>query len=310
MNAKYHILHRLILKHKYQLIITYCLFSIEILSSLSRFYFFGEAINGLIKGNYNGLIMLTMVHLIFMIVGTLRHLYDTRTYTSIYNDLVANFLRKKLQKLELSKLSAHSNLAKELVEFLEHDMVYIIEALYNVIASMVILFFYDKTIVGICMLMLIPIIAVSYFYGKKMRRLNKLKNDELEKQVDVIASGNNRLIKKHYSNLRYWQLNISNKEAWNFGFMELMAIALIASSLLLSKNLHNSEMLAGSLFGIYSYLMKFTSGMETLPYILERLSTLKDIAHRIKFEEEKDEPEEFNTKIRFIYPETEIRKAQ
>jgi hypothetical protein len=69
-------------------------------------------------------------------------------------------------------------------------------------------------------------------------------------------------------------------------------------------------MLAGSLFGIYSYLMKFTSGMETLPYMLERLSTLKDIAHRIKFEEEKDEPEEFNTKIRFIYPDTEIRKAQ
>ena len=310
MKTNTRILTQLISKHKDRLAITYLLFSLEILSSLSRFYFFGEAINGLMKNNYSGLIALVLAHLTYMIVGTIRHLYDTRTYTAIYTNLVANFLNRKREKQALSRLSAHSGLAKELVDFLEHDMVYVMEALYNVVASLVILFFYDKKIVGICLLVLVPIAVVSYFYGKKMRRLTKMKNDELEKQVDVIASGNNRLIKKHYSNLRYWQLNISNKEAWNFGFMELMAIALIAGSLLLSKNLQSHEILAGSLFGIYSYLMKFTSGMDTLPYILERLSSLKDITQRLELSEEEEEPVVTETKIRFIYPDNEIRKAQ
>ena len=51
------------MKHKYQLIFTYSLFSLEMLGNLLRFYFFGEAINDLIKGSYHGLIVLTAVHL-------------------------------------------------------------------------------------------------------------------------------------------------------------------------------------------------------------------------------------------------------
>ena len=121
-------------------------------------------------------------------------------------------------------------------------------------------------------------------YGKKMLRLNKLKNDELEKQVDIIATGNNKSIRHHYNNLRKWQVRISDKEAWNFGFMEIMVLLVIAISLVASKNLHSTTIMAGSLFGIYSYILKFASGLDTIPYTLERLSSLSDITRRIELE--------------------------
>ncbi len=282
--SKFQILRNLMVKHKYQLIFTYSLFSLEMLGSLLRFYFFGEAINDLIKGSYHGLIVLTVVHLSYLIIGTIRHMYDTRTYSAIYTSLVTKFLSRRYGKADVSKLTAHSTLAREFVDFLEHDLVYVFEAAYNILGSLIILFFYDKTVVLICLAILIPVILISMLYGKKMLRLYKLKNDELEKQVDIIATGNNKSIRHHYNTLRKWQVRISDKEAWNFGFMEIMVLLVIAISLVASKNLHSTTIMAGSLFGIYSYILKFASGLDTIPYTMERLSSLSDITRRIELE--------------------------
>ena len=284
--SKFQILRNLMMKHKYQLIFTYSLFSLEMLGGLLRFYFFGEAINDLIKGSYHGLIVLTAVHLAYLIIGTFRHMLDTRTYSAIYTSLVTKFLSRRYASKDVSKLTAHSTLAREFVDFLEHDLVYVIEALYNIFGSLIILFFYDKTVVLICLAIMIPVIIISMLYGKKMLRLNKHKNDELEKQVDIIATGNNTSIHQHYNKLRKWQVRISDKEAWNFGFMEIMVLLVIAVSLVASKNLHSTTIMAGSLFGLYSYILKFASGLDTIPYTMERLSSLSDITRRIELEVE------------------------
>ena len=279
------------MKHRYQLIFTYSLFSLEMLGNLLRFYFFGEAINDLIKGSYHGLIVLSVVHLVYLLIGTARHMYDTRTYSAIYTSLVTKFLSRRFSKIEVSKLSAHSTLAREFVDFLEHDLVYVIEAGYNLLGSLILLFFYDKTVVLICLAILVPVIVASHFYGRKMKLLNRQKNDELEKQVDIISTGNNTIIRQHYDNLRKWQVRISDKEAWNFGFMEIMVLLVIGVSLLVSKQMHGSAVLAGSLFGIYSYILKFASGLDTIPYTLQRLSSLSDITRRIELQAD-DFPEE------------------
>ncbi len=294
--SRFQILRNLMMKHKYQLIITYSLFSLEMLGNLLRFYFFGEAINDLIKGSYHGLIVLTVVHLAYLVIGTIRHMYDTRTYTAIYTSLVTKFLSRRFSKIEVSKLSAHSTLAREFVDFLEHDLVYVIEAVYNIFGSLILLFFYDKTVVGVCLAILVPVIAISYFYGKRMKQLSKQKNDELEKQVDIISTGNNHIIRQHYNNLRKWQVIISDKEAWNFGFMEVMVLVVIGISLIVSKNMHSSAVMAGSLFGIYSYILKFASGLDTIPYTVQRLSSLSDITRRIEIQSE-DFPEELKEPI-------------
>jgi len=289
--SRFQILRTLMMKHKYQLIITYLLFSLEMLGGLLRFYFFGEAINDIVKGSYRGVVVLAVVHLSYLLIGTFRHMYDTRTYTSIYTSLVTKFLSRRYNKIQVSKLSAHSTLAREFVDFLEHDLVYAIEAAYNIFGSLIILFFYDITIVGICLSILVPVVVISMLYGRKMRRLNKNKNDELEKQVDIIATGDHSTIRTHYNNLRKWQIRISDKEALNFGFMEIMVLVVVITSLLVSGNLHNNSVLAGSLFAIYSYILKFASGLDTIPFTLERLSALSDITRRIELQSD-DFPQE------------------
>ena len=165
-------------------------------------------------------------------------------------------------------------------------MVYVVEAVYNIFGSMVLLFFYDTSVVLVCLSILLPVSLISFSYGRRMRKLNRMKNDELEKQVDVISSGNGHLIRQHYDNLRKWQVRISDQEAWNFGIMEILVMVVIGLSLLITNKTMGAEMEAGSLIGIYSYIQRFVSGMDTIPYTVQRLSALKDILFRMRLQEE------------------------
>ena len=287
------IIQTIVKKHKYKLLLTYSLFAIEMLGLLLRPYFLGEAVNGLLKNSYQGLIFLVVAHLLWVVTGTIRHMYDSRTYSDIYTSLVVRLMSRNKNK-QLSKLSAHSNLSREFIDFLEFDLNYIIEAAYNIIGSLILLCLYDAQVVMLCLLMLIPVTVTSYIYGKRMRMLNKHRNDELEEQLNVLATKNPLRINQHYNNLRKWQIRISDQEAWNFGVMELLVIVIITAALIISSSMTGKTMQAGDLIGIYTYILKFVSGLDTVPYMIQRFASLKDILHRVELqaEDEKEvEPE-------------------
>ena len=285
------VIQTIVKKYKYKLLLTYSLFAVEMLGLLLRPYFLGEAVNDLIKGSYNGLIFLAAAHFLWVITGTIRHRYDSRTYSEIYTSLVVRLMNRHKNK-ELSKMSAHSTLSREFIDFLEFDLNYIIEAAYNIVGSMVLLFFYDTQVVLLCLLMLIPVTITSYFYGKRMRRLNKLKNDELERQINVLATRNPLRINEHYNKLRKWQIKISDQEAWNFGAMELLVMVIITASLLTVSAVNGKTLQAGDMIGIYTYILKFVSGLDTVPYMIQRFATLKDILHRVELNPEDEHESE------------------
>jgi len=284
--SRFAILKQIMLQHRYRLVLTYILFSVEMLGNLMRPFFLGVAINDLTRGSYNGLLLLSAVHFGWLAVSIIRHRLDTRTYSDIYTSLVTKFLARRYKKTDVSRLSAHSTLAREFVDFLEFDLAYVVEAVYNILGSLVLLFIYDTSVVLVCLAILLPVTAVSYSYGKKMKKLNAQKNDELEKQVDIISTGNSRLIQQHYNSLRTWNIRISDQEAWNFGIMEMMVLAVIALSLLVTHKTIGGNIEAGSLIGIYAYIQRFVSGLDTIPYTVQRISSLHDITRRIELQEE------------------------
>jgi ABC-type multidrug transport system fused ATPase/permease subunit len=273
-------------QHCYRLALTYLLFSIEMIGNLMRPFFLGIAVNDLIKGSYQGLILLSFAHFSWLVVGTIRHRLDTRTYSAIYTSLVTKFLARRYNKSDVSKLSAHSTLAREFVDFLEFDLAYVMEAVFSLVGSLLLLFYYDASVVLLCLSILLPVIGLSYLYGKRMNKLNRQKNDELEKQVDIITTGNNHLIRQHYDNLRKWQIRISDQEAWNFGLMEILVMVVIGLSLLITNKATGAGLEAGSVIGIYSYIQRFVSGLDTIPYTVQRLSSLNDITRRIELHED------------------------
>ena len=294
--SRFEIFKKLVQEHRYRLLITYILLSLEMLGALLRPFFLGIAVNDLIKGSYHGLVVLSVLHFLWLVIGTFRHMFDTRTFSAIYTSLVTQFLSRRYGNTEVSKLSAHSTLSRELVDFLEYDLAYVIEAAYNLLGSLVLLYFYDTAVVATCFTILLPVIIISYFYGKKMRLLTSLKNDELEKQVNIISEGKPEYIRTHYNKLRKLQIKISDKEAFNFGLIEIMVMLVIGASLLISHNRLGTTVLAGNLIGIYNYILKFVSGLDTIPYTVQRFTSLTDITRRIKLQDDDFEKKPANDK--------------
>jgi ABC-type multidrug transport system fused ATPase/permease subunit len=276
-------LKKILFENKFKLIVTYILFTLEMIGALFKPYFIGQAVNDLMISSYKSFYIFLGLHLMWALVGMLRLRYDTRTYSTIYNSIMLKFLSEKTDKAQqdVSKLSAHSTLTRELTDFLEYDLVYILEAIYNIFGSLILLYFYDVKVVLLCIVALIPISILSKYYGKKMSVLTHEKNNELENQVDTIATFDQAQIKQHYESLQKWQIKISDQQAYNFGIMELFVAVLVGVSLLISTQPNVQPLNEGELIGIYFYILKFNTGLETVPYILEKYANLKDIIERI-----------------------------
>jgi ABC-type multidrug transport system fused ATPase/permease subunit len=277
-------------EYRYKLLLTYSLYALEMLGLLLRPWLLGEAVNGLLQQSYNGLLNLALVHAAWLLIGTWRHRYDSRTYSEIYTALVVKMVKRNPNR-KLSRLSAHSTLSRDVVDFLEFDLNYIIEAAYNILGALILLFFYDTRVVLLCMAMLLPVTIISYFYGKRLRRFTALRNEELEQQVDALSSRNILRIQTHYNQLRKWQVKISDQEAWNFGVMELIVLALITVTLLVSTRQGGIVLQPGDYIGIYTYILKFVTGLDTIPYVLQRMTHLKDILQRVQQEHDETETE-------------------
>lgn len=277
-------------EYRYKLLLTYSLYALEMLGLLLRPWLLGEAVNGLLQQSYNGLLNLALVHAAWLLIGTWRHRYDSRTYSEIYTALVVKMVKRNPNR-KLSRLSAHSTLSRDVVDFLEFDLNYIIEAAYNILGALILLFFYDTRVVLLCMAMLLPVTIISYFYGKRLRRFTALRNEELEQQVDALSSRNILRIQTHYNQLRKWQVKISDQEAWNFGVMEFIVLILIIAALLISVHQGGAFLQPGDYIGIYTYILKFVTGLDTIPYVLQRMTHLKDILQRVQQERDETETE-------------------
>jgi hypothetical protein len=274
-------IRRTLNEYRWLLALTYALFALEMAGSLARPFFLGKAVDGLLVGDYAGLTQLVAVHLGWLTVGVARQVIDTRTFSSVYTTFITRLFDRTDSGLDISRRSAYSSLSREIVEFLQYDLVYVIEAAYNVLGSLIILFFYDRSVVLVCLASLVPVSAFSMLYGRRTARLNVQKHDELERQVDIIASEDPALIREHYNTLRHWQVKLSNQEAWNFGANEVVVLAVLAGSLLASTVLAGSPLKAGVLVALYNYVLRFTTGLDTIPYTIQRLAALRDILLRM-----------------------------
>ena len=282
--TQFALIRGVVAQYKLARLVTYVLFAVEMTGMLLRPFFLGGAVDGLLDGSYRGLIILAGAHVLTLVIGTVRQMYDTRTFTRIYTNFVTKLLDRDIGARDVSKLSAHSTLARQFVDFLEFDFGYVVEAVYHIFGSLIMLLLYERTVVLICLLILVPVSRLSYLYGRRTVALNREANDELEKQVDIIASGDPSQVRDHYRSLRRWQIKLSDLEAWNFGVMELLVLAVIVLSLLVSTDITSESLQAGTIIGIYNYILMFTSGLDTIPHTMQRLGQLKDIMRRMEAE--------------------------
>ena len=267
--------------YHWQILATYALFTVENLLRLAQPLALGWAINDLLTGQTFGLIVLVIQHLLHLIVGLTRQVYDTRAFTAIYSDLVTRMIRQQRDLgVDVSRVSARAALSREYVDFFERSVPTAIRAAFSIIGSLIMLAWYDPIVVIICLGLMLPAALVNRVYARWTRRLSRGLHDQLEREVDVIDDARPEDLRAHFDEVASWRVRLSNAEAINFGLMELFILGVIV--LVLVRTCQLPDILAGDLFAVFRYLMLMLIGFDQIPRLVHQISRLQDVKGRMK----------------------------
>lgn len=266
--------------YRSSILLTYGLTILENLFELLYPFVIGISIDGLLAGQYSSLIILASTWLVHTITGVYRNIYDTRTFTQIYSNIVTNMvLEQEKQGIPTSQIVARSALSREFVDFFEQNIPQIITALFSFFGALVMLSLYDLKIALYCLLLLLPLWFLNRFYARKSLVLNQKLNSQLEQEVNVLTDCYADEVQTHYYHLARLRIRLSNAAATNWGIMELFIIALFMAVLVRTVAL--SSIQPGTIYAILSYAWNYRQSLDVVPTLVQQVSRLKDIGDRM-----------------------------
>ncbi|MFQ5730674.1 MAG: ABC transporter six-transmembrane domain-containing protein [Planctomycetaceae bacterium] len=274
-------LRRLFAANKRRMLFTYALFNAENVLRLAQPLVLGLAINGLLKGSYAGLALFVVQHLAHLGISTLRRMYDTRAFNTIYTELATGLVTEQRgRSVDVSRVSARSALSRGYVEFFEEHVPLMIRAGYSVVGALLLLGWYDWMLVPFCAVLVLPAVLLNAAYGRKTLTLSKQLHDRFELEVGVIGRGDAGEVRRHYDDVAESRVRLSDAEAVNFGLMELFILGLMVAALI--HFCAGGTVQAGDIFAVFRYVMMFIMGLDAVPKLVHQVSRLRDIGFRLR----------------------------
>ncbi len=261
-------------------LLTWILVLLEGISLVAMPMVIGWAVDDLMGSSLTGVFKLAALCLFLLFVGASRRVYDTRAYAKIYNT-VANELVAQEQKQNtiLSKISARTNLFTEFIQFLEESIPGIIQQFINLAGTLIIIVFIDVKVFFACLIS-VAITAVIYgFSERRIFRLNKGGNDEIEKQVDILASNNEVKIHNHFKNLMAWRIKLSDLETLNFSLIWIVLAAVLVFTVITVTSSGNVTF--GQVVSTVMYVFGFIESIMIFPLYYQQIIRLQEIATRL-----------------------------
>ncbi len=255
---------------------TLSLLALERLMGVAVPFVLGVAINDLIDGSLRGVWWLVGLELSTLAIGTVRRLYDSRVYARVYSDVAETTARRA--DLSVSRRAARMSLARELVDFFEWDMPELLAASIGILGALTMLIYMLPSVGGLSILVGLLVGVVFVLSRGRMFNLNRLLNNELERQVTMLESNRPFLRLRHLSRLARWRIHLSDLEASNFAIAELMLSMLIIGAVVVTVK---TGLSVGEIFAVLTYLIGLADNLLVLPTTYQQSVRAQEIGGRI-----------------------------
>lgn len=247
------------------------------LSMIIQPYLLGRSIDGLIGGTWLWVILLFISYCISNLFNYKRMVYDTKVYTQIYNDIVLQFLKNN-NKPDSVKV-ARTDMAHDIVGVLEGYVHYYIATMITVFGSIGFIYFENWRVALLVTLALIVIIFAVLVFYKKIRQGINVKNNHYENKVTAIQNGYTSSI-SFFNRKRKLEIFESTLQGKNWFLVGMIKSIFLVSSIILLI-MTSSNITAGSVVTIYSYVNNFLISLMSIPVAFEMYSRLSNIIKRI-----------------------------
>jgi ABC-type multidrug transport system fused ATPase/permease subunit len=266
---------------RWRISLTYILTFLEDLLELSYPWATGLAIDGLLAQDYTMMAPIVIAWTFRSAIGLFRQMYDTRLYTDVYNSVVTEtILRQRGAGIKATSVAARSAMSREFVTFFEKDVPVVVTSIIGIAGSAIILFYYDLVIGAVTAALFVPVYLVNRGYMRRSLMLNEGLNNQLEHEVQVIDNAKREEVQHHFEQVRCWRVKLSDAEAYNWTFIEVLSIFVFIIVLVRATYLPNTE--TGDVFAILVYVWRFMENLDNVPQIVQQVTRLQDIAKRIE----------------------------
>ena len=237
----------------------------------------GRAIDSVLQDSHRGLYELAVLGVGAMAIGVARRLVDSRAYARIYARLGEDLVLREPGR-STSALTAQLGMLREMVEFFENSLPILLYSIVGLGGTVLILSALNPPVALGC-LAVAGVTAMLYaLTGRLTTRFNRGLNDEHERQVDAVGTGDPARVGGHIRDMMRWNIKLSDLEAANFGIVWLFMIGLLIYSVDAAAEATTEY---GSVFAVVMYVFQFGDSVILLPLYYQQWLRLREISGRI-----------------------------
>jgi ABC-type bacteriocin/lantibiotic exporter with double-glycine peptidase domain len=248
----------------------------------------GVLIDTFINDKGYGILAFTVTYIGKFIASGARRIFDTVLFTKIFNHLCFRVIDHcKENFVSTTKMNARIELMKQVVEFFERDIPFLVKSVITILGSCFLLYFYNAHLLLLSGIVIFPSMLINFIYSKKIRSVTTRINDQYEKQVDTIDFGSKKERILYFEKARSLYIKKSTLEAFNFSFLEVFVFIMIFVSVLIVCRTNN--LTYGDIAASYAIILRFAYSFDFIPLTTTRLASLYDVLARINGAFQKEE---------------------
>ena len=240
----------------------------------------GRAIDSVLADSTRGLYEFAVLGIVTMGIAVLRRLVDSRAYARIYVTL-GEEMAASAAGSSTSTRTARLGMLREIVEFFENSLPELINAVLGLIGTVLILAALNVPVFLGCLVIAVATVVLYALTGTLTMRYNRGLNDEHERQVDAVDSGDPGRLAAHLRAMMRWNIRLSDLEAANFGINWVFMIGLLVFAVSAATT-ETAEY--GAVFAIVMYVFQFVESMMMLPFFYQQWLRLREISGRLAAE--------------------------
>lgn len=248
------------------------------LSALSTPFLLGKSIDGLINGSYFWMILLGVSYFLSNFFNYKRMVYDTKVYTSIYNNIALTFLKRN--NVDVSTKIARTDMAHEIVNVLEGYVHYYIATIVTIIGSLIFIYSENWKVGMLVSAATVFIVGAVFVLYKKIKQGILVRNNHYEMKLKSIENGYESS-KSFFHRRRRIEICESTIQGKNWFLINgIKYIFLLLSIILLVTTTKNITI--GSVITVYSYVNNFLISLLSAPIAIEMFLRISDVLKRLK----------------------------
>ncbi len=237
----------------------------------------GRAIDSVLADSARGLYELGALGAFAMGIAVVRRLVDSRAYASIYTTLGEEMVARD-DDAGTSTKTARLGMLKEIVEFFENSVPELIVSVLGLVGTVAILSTLNTPIFVGSLIVTAATVLLYALTGRLTTRYNAGLNDEQERRVDIVHSGDPARVARHLRRTMRWNIRLSDLEAANYGINWLFMVGLLVYSV---ASAAEPTIQYGTIFAVVMYVFEFMESMMLLPFYYQNWLRLREITGRL-----------------------------